>query len=103
MSEDGATTKSEQWREWLAARERSGLSVKQFCKERGLKDCTFYAWRKRLREEGPVRSASVERGGVPREPHGGKSGTGAGHRRGLRIGAGVDGATLRTVLDALRA
>jgi transposase-like protein len=28
MSEDRATTKSEQWREWLAAQERSGLSVK---------------------------------------------------------------------------
>jgi transposase-like protein len=104
MSEDRATTKSELWREWLAAQERSGLSVKQFCKERGLKDCTFYAWRKRLREQGPVRFALVERGGVLREPTTEASlelVLATGER--LRIGAGVDGATLRTVLDALHA
>jgi len=103
-SEERATTKSDQWRERLAAQQRSGLSVKEFCKERGLTECTFYAWRKRLGGEGPVRFALVERGGVRQE-----SATEAslelvlatGER--LRIGVGVDAATLRTVLDALRA
>ena len=104
ISEEKASTKSEQWRERLTAQERSGLSVKQFCKERGLKDCTFYAWRNRLREEGPVRFALVERGGVRQEPTTEASlelVLATGER--LRIGAGVDAATLRTVLDALRA
>jgi hypothetical protein len=59
---------------------------------------------KRLGEEGPVRFALVERGGVLREPTTEASlelVLATGER--LRIGAGVDGATLRTVLDALRA
>jgi hypothetical protein len=104
ISEEKATTKSEQWRERLSAQERSGLSVKQFCRERGLKDCTFYAWRKRLREKGPVRFALVERGRVWQEPTTEASlelVLATGER--LRISAGVDGATLHTVLDALRA
>lgn len=104
ISEEKATTKSEQWRERLAAQERSGSSVKQFCTERGLTECTFYAWRKRLRGEGPVRFALVERGGMGQEPAREASlelVLATGER--LRIGAGVDSATLRTVLDALRA
>jgi hypothetical protein len=78
--------------------------VKQFCKDRGLTECSFYAWRKRLRETEPVRFALVERGAARPDPA-----TEAclelvlasGER--LRIGCGIDGATLRTVLDALRA
>jgi hypothetical protein len=97
-----ASAKADQWREVLAAHGRSGLSVKQFCQERGITQWAFYAWRKRLREEGTVRFALVERGRVRPEP----AAVGleliltTGVR--LRIGAGVDGATLRTVLEALR-
>ena len=103
ISEERAT-KGEQWRERLAAQERSGLSVKQFCKERGLAACTFYAWRNRLRGEGPVRFALVERGAVGPEPAMEASlelVLATGER--LRIGAGVDATLLRTVLEALRA
>jgi hypothetical protein len=103
VSEEKATTKSEQWRERLTAQERSGLSVKEFCKEQGLTACTFYAWRKRLGEGGAVRFALVDRGGVRQEPAAEASlelVLATGER--LRIGAGVDAATLRTVLDALR-
>jgi len=102
--EEKATTKTDQWRERLAEQERSGLTVKQFCQERGLTQYSFYAWRKRLRKEEPVRFALVDRGVARREP-----GTEAGLElilatgERLRIGAGVDGTTLRTVLDALRA
>ena len=99
-----AKAKGDAWRERLAEQGRSGLTVKQFCQERGLTQCSFYAWRKRLREQGPVRFVLVERGRVQQEP----AATGGlelllatGER--LRIGAGVDGATLRLVLDALRA
>jgi len=104
VSEKKSTTKSEQWRERLTAQERSGLSVKEFCKERGLMACTFYAWRNRLRGEGTVRCALVDRGRVGQEPTAQASlelVLATGER--LRIGAGVDAATLRTVMDALRA
>jgi len=101
--EERASTKDDQWRERIAEQERSGLSVKQFCKERGLTEGSFYAWRKRLRKEEPVRFALIEPGSLP------ESATEAllelllanGER--LRIGTGVDGTTLRTVLEALRA
>lgn len=103
-SDETTASKVDQWRERIAEQGRSGLTVKQFCKERGLTECTFYAWRKRLRENGPVRFALVERGAA-------RLNVGidarlelvlaSGER--LRIGSGVDGATLRTVLEALRA
>jgi len=77
--------------------------VKQFCKEQGLTECSFYAWRKRLQKIEPVRFALVDRRATRQE-----LATEAalelviatGER--LRIGAGVDAATLRTVLEVLR-
>ncbi len=101
--EEKAAAKIEQWRERLAEHGRSGLSVKQFCKEQGLTECSFYFWRKRIRETGPVRFALIERGPGRRESAfdariellltSGEL---------LRIGSGIDSATLRTVLEALR-
>jgi len=70
ISEEKATTKSDQWRE----------------------------------RQGPVRFALVERGAMRQEPAPEASlelVLATGER--LRIGAGVEAATLRTVLDALRA
>jgi hypothetical protein len=63
-----------------------------------------YAWRKRLQESGPVRFALVER--RPRRQERTAEAVlelvlATGER--LRIGAGVDIATLRTVLAVLRA
>jgi hypothetical protein len=104
ISEEKATTKSEQWRERLAAQKRSGLSVKQFCREQGLTEYSFYAWRKRLRGEAPVRFALVDRGAARQELATEASlelVLATGER--LRIGVGVEATTLRTVLDALRA
>jgi len=80
------------------------LSVKQFCREQRLTEYSFYAWRKRLRGQGPVRFALVERRAVRQEPSpeaGLELVLATGER--LRIATGVDAATLRTVLDALRA
>ena len=45
IAEEKTTTKSDQWRERIAEQERSGLSVKQFCQERGVTQYSFYAWR----------------------------------------------------------
>ena len=36
------------WRERVAAHERSGLSVKQFCDQQQIPEQSFYVWRKRL-------------------------------------------------------
>ena len=104
MIGEGLGSKQDEWRERVAEQERSGVSVKQFCTERSLTECSFYSWRKRLRQqEGPVRFALVERQGT--RPESSREAqlelvlvTGAR----LRIGSGVDSATLRTVLEALQ-
>ena len=100
-----ASARADQWRERLAEHGRSGLTVKQFCQERGITQWAFYAWRKRLREQGAVRFALVERGRIQREPAPAAAGLEliltTGER--LRIGGGVDCTTLRAVLEALRA
>ena len=61
MEAKPAMSKADQWAGRIAAQQRSGMSVKQFCKEQGLTEYSFYAWRKRLQERGPVRFALVER------------------------------------------
>jgi hypothetical protein len=99
--EERAAAKNDEWRERISEQERSGLSVRQFCKERELAEHSFYAWRKRLRKQEPVRFALVERGPAPQEPTALELVLASGER--LRIGAGVDSTTLRTVLDVLRA
>ena len=98
-----ANSKADQWAERIAAQQRGGISVKQFCKEQGLTEYSFYAWRKRLQQTGPVRFALVDRN--PRRQEGAAEAAlevvlATGAR--LRISAGVDAATLRTVLDVLR-
>ncbi|HLH20672.1 MAG TPA: transposase [Bryobacteraceae bacterium] len=98
-----ANPKADQWAERIAAQQRSGVSVKQFCREQGLTEYSFYAWRKRLQQTGPVRFALVDRS--PRRPEYTAEAAlelvlATGER--LRISAGVDAATLRTVLDVLR-
>jgi transposase len=101
--EEKTATKMELWRERIAEHGRSGLSVKRFCEERGLTECSFYFWRKRLRKAGPVRFALIERG-----PERQESALDArmelllASGELLRIGSGIDSATLRTVLEALR-
>ena len=98
-----ANPKAGEWAERIAAQQRSGMSVKQFCKEQGLTEYSFYAWRKRLQERSPVRFALVERSAHQQE----RSAEpplelvlATGER--LRIGPGLDVTTLRAVLDLLR-
>jgi hypothetical protein len=105
LIEDKACTKADQWRARIAEQERSGLSVKQFCNERGLTAWSFYDWRKRLRESAaPVRFALLERrsGRQKRATSADVEIVFAGGEQ-LRIRSGVDGATLRMVIEALRA
>jgi transposase-like protein len=78
--------------------------VKGFCQGHGVREHSFYNWRKRFRErQQPMRFALVERGPARSEA----ANEAAlellltnGER--LRIGAGIDATTLRTVLAALR-
>jgi len=99
-----ASPKADEWAERIAAQQRSGISVKQFCREQGLTEYSFYAWRKRLHETGSVRFALVERA-VRRQERAADAPLElvlpSGER--LRISSGVDVTTLRTVLDVLRA
>jgi hypothetical protein len=99
-----SAAKERDWRERIAAQERSGISVKRFCEEQRLTEQSFYVWRKRLRKQQPMRFALVETGGA------GQDGAmeaalelvlATGER--LRIGADVDPMALRKVLEALRA
>jgi transposase len=103
IMEGKCPTKADEWRERIAEQARSALSIKQLCKECGVTPWSFYDWRKRLREPEAVRFALVER-----EPAKLDSATEAqlelilpGGAR-MHIRPGVDGATLRTVLEALR-
>jgi hypothetical protein len=93
--------RAEDWLERIEAQERSGVSVKQFCEERGLTEQSFYSWRKRLQSQTPMRFALVETGGSPRAEATLELVLTTGER--LRIGAGVDPTALRKVLEALRA
>ena len=103
IEEKTAPATADQWAERIAEQGRSGLSVKQFCKERRLSEYSFYTWRKRLRQKEPVRFALVDRGAVQRESAG-EVGLElvltTGER--LRIGKQVDVAMLRMVVEALR-
>ena len=97
-------TKADQWRERIAEQERSGMSVRRFCKERGLAEHSFYVWRKRLAGTGTgAIRADGNRAARPDSPE-----------RRLwncywRLASGCESAPgwtptrLRTVLDALRA
>jgi transposase-like protein len=96
-------TRDDDWRTRISAQEQSGISVKQFCKQQGITEQSFYYWRKRLQTTTAMRFALVEA-----EPRRGTAEHAAmelvlttGER--LRISAGVDAATLRQVLEALRA
>ncbi|MGA8762361.1 MAG: hypothetical protein WB562_05680 [Candidatus Sulfotelmatobacter sp.] len=102
--EQRKAARSEYWRERISQQERSGLSVHQFCEEQRLTEQAFYAWRKRLQKQQPMRFAVVETGPAQQQS---VTETGLelvlarGER--LRISAGVDPTVLRTVLEVLRA
>jgi hypothetical protein len=102
VEEKPVASARDQWRERIAEQTRSGLSIKQFCKDRGIAEHAFYGWRKRLRETEPVRFALVDRAGGPHGPEWNLELTLLTGER-LRIGSRVDSVMLRAVLEALRA
>jgi hypothetical protein len=51
----------EQWRKRVREQETTTQPIRAFCRERGLKEPMFYAWRQRLRAENkPVSFALIE-------------------------------------------
>jgi hypothetical protein len=102
--EQKKAARSEHWRERIAQQERSGLSVQRFCAEQRLSKQSFYVWRKRLRDQQPMRFALVETEAAQQQAAteaGLELVLATGER--LRISAGVDLTMLRTVLEVLPA
>ena len=58
----GADEKREFWRAAVELQRESGLSVVAFCEREGLKAPTFFAWRKKLKDESQP-SSNVTGGG----------------------------------------
>jgi transposase-like protein len=98
---EAGTTTDKKRAELLRQQQQSGLSVSAFCRNRGFSDQTFYNWRKRLGGSDPVRFALVAAGASTRaEDASIELILTSGDR--LRIGAGADAETLRSVLRVLR-
>lgn len=60
----------ETWRELVARQNRSGLSVRVFCRQERLNAWTFYGWRSRLRKSATVAEDRVVVSEQNREPTG---------------------------------
>ena len=110
MSQPHDVEKARYWQTVIRDAARSGMSTRAFCRQRKLKECQFYWWQRRLKENRP--SVSPPRGGTDAPasfalvsgeagaPDAGIELVLAGGRR-LRIAKGVEEATLRTVLAVL--
>jgi len=89
----------EEWRRRIAQQEKSGQSVRGFCRERGLSEPGFYAWRQRLRKQNTaVRFALVE----PKPAEETSPAIELMLTSGDRLRIPSDAATLRLVLAVLR-
>src|ERR1700677_3092153 len=49
----------EEWRLIIDEQRASGLTVAAYCRDRGIKDSAFYAWKRRLRSPGKSNRSSV--------------------------------------------
>ena len=105
--------KERYWTKVIGEAARSGQSIRAFCRENSIKESQFYWWQRKLRErsEEPRRDEEAGRNRAAVASFALVSEDGeqmeagielvlADGRR-LRIGRGVDEATLRTVLTAV--
>lgn len=109
--------KERYWRKVIGEAARSGVSIRQFCRQRRLKESQFYWWQRELKKRQQARafgsggrSKSTKDTGQATfalvSEDGGELGS-AGIElvlrdgRRLRIGKGVDEETLRTVVGVL--
>ena len=100
--------KARHWRTTVREAARSGVSIREFCRQRKLKESQFYWWQRRLaaarpapRKKTDTRAASFAL--VSDEPAMSDAGIELvlGEGRRLRIRKGVDEETLRAVLAAM--
>ena len=109
--------KERYWRKVIREAARSGVSIRQFCRQRRLKESQFHWWQRKLKKrqqpralESPRRTKATKGAGqatfaLVSEEQGELGSAGIelvlrGGRR-VRIGKGVDEETLRTVLAVL--
>ena len=90
------------WSKLIAEQEVSGQKARRFCRDRGIGEYSFYKWRRRLRQIDTVQFALLETApAVAAIPDSALELVLRNGER-LRIANGVDAATLRLVLDAVR-
>jgi len=109
MSKKQDVEKARFWQRAIREAARSGLSTREFCRQRRLHESQFYWWQRRLAAARPAPQSRKPPAGaasfalVSEEPGAADAGIElvlAGGRR-LRIAKGVDEPTLRAVLAAL--
>ena len=89
------------WRQLIAKQQQSGTSVRAFCQQHRTSEYSFYHWRKRLREQLPMKFALVEtHRAAPTAVAAVEVILASGER--VRIVPGTDAATLRLVLSVMR-
>jgi hypothetical protein len=103
--------KGRYWQKIIGEAGRSGMSIREFCRQRRVKESQFYWWQRRLkasRGEGARRGPVVHGGAASFalvSDEAGATDAGIelvlGDGRRLRIRRGVDETTLRAVLAAL--
>ena len=49
---------AEEWRQVIDGQRASGLTVGAYCRDRGIKDSAFYAWKRRLRSPAKLNRSS---------------------------------------------
>ena len=95
--------KEKLWRAAITEARSSGQSVREFCRQRRLKENLFYAWRRELKTRD---AEAAEKGGFVElvRPTGGQQGAGVSLRIDDRLSIvlerGFDGATLQAALAA---
>jgi transposase len=91
------------WRSVLARWERSGLSVRTFCRTEGLNQGTFYWWRRELNRRDQPQPAFLPVRILPEraEPASGNIQVVLANGRAVRVSAGFDPQTLVRVVELL--
>ena len=90
------------WSKLIAEQEASGQKPRPFCRERGIGEWSFYKWRRRLRQADTVEFALLETAPAPVSVPEAALELMLRNGERLSIANGVDAATLRLVLDAVR-
>ena len=97
-----ARDKRAYWSKLISEQKASGQKARPFCRERGIGEYSFYRWRRRLQQSGPVQFALLAT--APATAPGPDAALELVLRNGerLRISNQVDAVTLQLVLDTVR-